>query len=45
MRMLLLLIALVVSAMAGVANAGGVDLARQGLAAQQQGNWPQAIDL
>jgi lipoprotein NlpI len=45
MRALPLLIALLMTAMANMAHAGGVELARQGLAAQQQGQWQQAIDL
>jgi lipoprotein NlpI len=44
MRALPLLIVLMMT-MANVALAGGADLARQGLAAQQQGEWRQAIDL
>ncbi len=45
MARLLFLIALMVTAMATTAHAGGVDLAKQGQAAQQKGDWAQAIDL
>ena len=43
MRRLLLLLVLVVMATATAAHAGGVELAKQGQAAQQKGAWAQAI--
>ena len=45
MRRTLLFTALLMAAMMTAAHAGGPDLAKQGLAAQQQGDWPSAIDF